>query len=109
MLSYELPKSEPNILTKMPGRKHLVFGRLKDNGISKKVLVSPFWSPLDSVYAFSLRKKQENVPIIEEWGKCLNSGRTCALIGRELVRKLRCGLKTIAHSNKIQDRRMSNR
>ncbi|EGW06127.1 hypothetical protein I79_003003 [Cricetulus griseus] len=64
----------------MPGRIHLVFGRLKDNGISKKVLVSPFWSPLDSVYAFSLRKKQENVHITEEWGKCFTSGRMCAPI-----------------------------
>lgn len=52
MLSYELPKSEPNMFIKMPGRKcFFFFGRLKDNGISKKVLVSPFWSPLDSVYA----------------------------------------------------------
>lgn len=37
MLSYELPKSEPDMLIKMPGRKHLAFGRLEDNGISKKV------------------------------------------------------------------------
>lgn len=81
MLSYELPKSEPNMLIKMPGRKHLVFGRLKDKGISRKVLVSPFWSPLNSVYAFSLRRKQENVHLIEECGTSFNSGRMCALLG----------------------------
>lgn len=50
MLSYELPKSEPDMVIKMPGREHLAFGRLEDNGISKKVLLSPLWSPLDSVY-----------------------------------------------------------
>lgn len=51
MLSYELPKPEPDMLSKMPGRKHLAFGRSEDNGISINVLVSPVWSPLDSVYA----------------------------------------------------------
>lgn len=29
MLSYELPKPEPNMFIKMPGRKCLGFGRLK--------------------------------------------------------------------------------
>lgn len=51
MLSYELPKPEPDMLSKMPGRKHLAFGRLEDNGILINVLVSPVWSPLDNVYA----------------------------------------------------------
>lgn len=69
MLSYELPKSEPDMLIKMPGRKHLAFGRLEDNGISMNVLVSPLWSPLDSFCATPLRRKLENVPIVEDLGR----------------------------------------
>lgn len=41
--------------------------------------------------------------------KCSYYGRMYALLGRELTRKLICGLYTIAHSNKTQEKRMSNR
>lgn len=36
-------------------------------------------------------------------------GRMCNPLGRELTRKLICGLQTIAHSNKTQEKRTSNR
>lgn len=41
--------------------------------------------------------------------KCSYCGRKCALLGRELTRKLTCGLWTIAHLIKTQEERMSNR
>lgn len=48
---------------------------------------------------FILSKTRENVSFN-------NGRRMCALLGREM-RKLLCGLQTIAHSNKIQEERMS--
>lgn len=36
MLSYELAKLEPNMLVKMPGRKHLGCGRLKEMAFQKR-------------------------------------------------------------------------
>lgn len=33
-------------------------------------------------------RKQENVHLMEEWGKCSYYGRMCALLERELIRSL---------------------
>lgn len=44
---------------------------------------------------FILSKTRENVSFN-------NGRRMCALLGREQMRKLLCGLQTIVHSNKTQ-------
>lgn len=61
MLSYVLPKPEPNIFVKMPRRIRLGFGRLKECGFSKWVLVVPSIEPFETMFLHSPEgeRKQE--------------------------------------------------
>lgn len=53
MLSYELPKPEPNMFIKMPGRKHLEFGRLKETAFQIGFLVVPSLEPFMTMFLHS--------------------------------------------------------
>lgn len=106
LCSHELPKSEPTcLLNRLEGDTLCLED--KDNGIPERGWES-FLEPLHGACAFSSRRKQETGHPIEEQGNVSTVEDACPArkrAGEELL----CGLKTIAHSNKIQERRMSNR
>lgn len=121
-------QNQKQMFIKMPGRKHLGSGRLKEIAFQIRFWQFLFQSPLRQCFCI-LHNERESKKIRQllsplqnslsqnrlaksmENGeeKCSYYGRMCSLLGRELTRKLICGLQTIAHSNQIQEKRMSKR
>lgn len=106
---------------KMPGRKCLGFGRIKEMAFQIRFWQFLLYSPLRQCFCTPHKEREskksgscfllcknslsKNLPANSMEGgegKCSDLGRMCALLGRELTRKLICGLQTIAHSNKTQ-------
>lgn len=124
MLSYELLKPEPSKFVKMPGRKRLGFGRLKETAFQIRFWLFLLQSPLRQCFCIFHKERER-----KKSGSCFlfckihchktnltkTGGRKMFILWKNVCsvrkrayKKAYLWLQTIAHSNKTQEKRMSN-